>query len=386
MSEKSIDLTNVDYDDVLHLYRGWRKAEAALKEKTKELDDMKEKVQQLQDGHVKFRGQMNALESVKDLTISLQAQINVLQEENKQLLKENRDLSNRFAEADTVLREKVDVEKVYSKALKETQEELVDLRQRYLTTEAANKELESILSEEKGLRISAESRLEQADEAVEQLTSENSSLRVKLDSTIMRMNQCDQELAHASQQLSELTQEIAELNSEKEALMTAEAEIGVLKGDISRLLRLFEYYPAARGFLDRWYDSDGMAFLGMPTKDKSHHSAAASSSRRNSFSKGNISSSSNTPGKENSLGIDYRSLGIEGDEDEKDEGDIDLNATDLTPGDVAQLKRIYGGDPFPMTGSFEVSMRSICGAQFIDHTINPSCNAIGSTFIYSPYT
>lgn len=63
----SIDLMNVDYDDVLHLYRGWRKSEASLKEKVKELNSLKEKVKDLQDSHAKFRGKMQALESVKEV-------------------------------------------------------------------------------------------------------------------------------------------------------------------------------------------------------------------------------------------------------------------------------------------------------------------------------
>ena len=60
---------NVDYDDVLHLYRSWRKAEVALKDKNKELSTWKGRVKQLQESHVKFRGQMEALEAVKELTI-----------------------------------------------------------------------------------------------------------------------------------------------------------------------------------------------------------------------------------------------------------------------------------------------------------------------------
>jgi len=31
--EEKLNLSNVDYDDVLHLYRGWRKSENALRSK-----------------------------------------------------------------------------------------------------------------------------------------------------------------------------------------------------------------------------------------------------------------------------------------------------------------------------------------------------------------
>ena len=62
-TEVEPDLTNVDYEDVLHLYRGWRKSEGALKDKTKELNALKIRVKQLQESHIKFRGQIQALES-----------------------------------------------------------------------------------------------------------------------------------------------------------------------------------------------------------------------------------------------------------------------------------------------------------------------------------
>lgn len=60
---------SVDYDDVLHLYRGWRKAENNLKDKNKELNNLKEKVGLLQEAHNKFRGQMSQLEALKTLTV-----------------------------------------------------------------------------------------------------------------------------------------------------------------------------------------------------------------------------------------------------------------------------------------------------------------------------
>ena len=62
--KNSIDLLNVDYDDVLQLYRGWRRSEGMLKDKDKELAAMYERVEQLQTQHSKFRGQMAALEGI----------------------------------------------------------------------------------------------------------------------------------------------------------------------------------------------------------------------------------------------------------------------------------------------------------------------------------
>jgi hypothetical protein len=50
------DLLNLDYDDVLQLYRGWRKCESALKEKIDELATLRNRNLQLQDSHGKFKG------------------------------------------------------------------------------------------------------------------------------------------------------------------------------------------------------------------------------------------------------------------------------------------------------------------------------------------
>jgi hypothetical protein len=103
--EAEPDLTNVDYEDVLHLYRGWRKSEGALKDKTKELNALKIRVKQLQESHIKFRGQIQALESVKELTVSLQAQLSVTQQENLVLVDENRELKDLNGSADEMLKE-----------------------------------------------------------------------------------------------------------------------------------------------------------------------------------------------------------------------------------------------------------------------------------------
>ena len=52
------------------------------------------------------------------------------------------------------------------------------------------------------------------------------------------------------------------------------------------------------------------------------------------------------------LGIDD---GVEFDDFIDDESE---HYPDMTPGEFAQLKRLHGGDPFPVTGSFEVATES----------------------------
>ena len=118
-SEAEPDLHNVDYEDVLHLYRGWRKAEGALKEKNKELNALKIRVKQLQESHIKFRGQIQALESVKELTVSLQAQLATTQQENISLVNDNKELKSLNQQAEDMLRERANQEAEQTKAFRD---------------------------------------------------------------------------------------------------------------------------------------------------------------------------------------------------------------------------------------------------------------------------
>ena len=122
--KSSIDLLNVDYDDVLQLYRGWRRSEGMLKDKDKELAVMQKRIEQLQASHSKFRGQIIALEGVKELTITLQSNCNVLYQENLALTQENKNLEVKLqkADADTAAKER-EIEEIRS-ALKESESEL----------------------------------------------------------------------------------------------------------------------------------------------------------------------------------------------------------------------------------------------------------------------
>eukprot|EP00605_Chrysophyceae_sp_TOSAG23-4_P000727 GSChrysophyteH1.ASY1.ANO1.811.1 assembled CDS len=265
------DLTNVDYEDVLHLYRGWRKSEGALKDKTKELNALKIRVKQLQESHIKFRGQIQALESVKELTVSLQSQLSTVQEENSVLVDENRELKDLNNNAEEMLKEHQQRETEQTRAFRDVQIEFAMLRGRYEEMAISQRELETMTANEQAMRMAAESRISSGEENITTLREENKALRMKLDTTTQRMAQCDASLAAASEQLSTLSREVAGIAETRDDLSTAQAEVGMLKGDIARLLRLMENYPAAKGFLAKWRDSDGMAFIGIPkpgAKDK----------------------------------------------------------------------------------------------------------------------
>lgn len=364
-NEEKLNLSNVDYDDVLHLYRGWRKSENALRSKNKELNELKTRVKQLHDSHIKFRSQIQALEAVKELTVSLQTQLSVLSEENNRLAIENRELCELNTQAENLLRERMQIENQQSKALRSIQVDFATLRGRYEEISSSQRDLEALAADEQAMRMSCEARLDQAENTAENLRNENTALRIQLDATTLRMNQCDNELAHASEQLSSLGREIAHISAAGEAFSTSQAEIGVLKGDMARLLRLLEHYPAAKGFIVRWQDSEGMSFVGVPNKEstgsrsKIPRESASPSRTRASFD------------FEDTLRTSRNTLPFVED---------DINDTDgwlragISPAELNNLRRAHNGDPFPMSDDF---------AQELDNWVPSDAAREGLKFLHA---
>jgi len=173
------DLTNVDYEDVLHLYRGWRKSEGALKEKTKELNALKIRVKQLQESHIKFRGQIQALESVKELTISLQTQLTTVQQENVTLVSENKELQEVNATAEDMLKQRQTRETEQTRAFRDVQLEFAMLRGRYEEMAISQRELETMTANEQAMRMAAEARLGNSEESISTLREEN-KVRIRI--------------------------------------------------------------------------------------------------------------------------------------------------------------------------------------------------------------
>jgi chromosome segregation ATPase len=267
-SKGSIDLLNIDYEDVLHLYRGWRHAEGQLKDKNKEMNALKARIKQLQDSHVKFRGQIQALESVKELTISLQAQLSVLQEENKQLVKEKVKFSETASQAEILLVEAENEHAELVSTIQQKDQEISLFRGKYEELSASHKELEFLASEEQTGRLAAESRLRLCEDTLGKLQHDHKELREKYDSAVGKMSQCDKELAQAAKNLSALTNEVSTISSIREKLVAAETEREILETDITRLLRLLDQFSSqshnANGsaFAASWVDSDKMSFIG----------------------------------------------------------------------------------------------------------------------------
>lgn len=349
-NKEKINLSNVDYDDVLHLYRGWRKSENALRTKNKELNELKARVKQLHDSHIKFRSQIQALEAVKELTVSLQTQLSVLTEENNRLSTENRELCELNTQAESLLRERMEVENQQSKALRNIQVDFATLRGRYEEISSSQRDLEALAADEQAMRMSCEARLDQAENTAENLRNENTALRIQLDATTLRMNQCDNELAHASEQLSSLGREIAHISAAGEAFSASQAEIGVLKGDIARLLRLLEHYPAAKGFIVRWQDSEGMSFVGVPHKDSGSPSRTRARLPRDSISPTRGRSSIDF---EDTLRTSRSTLPVIEDDINDTEGWLRAG---ISPAELNNLRRTHNGDPFPMSDDFALEI------------------------------
>jgi chromosome segregation ATPase len=333
--KESIDLMNVEYEDVLQIYRGWRKSENMLKDKDKELQSLKTRIKQLQDSHSQFRNQIHALESVKELTMTLQQEVSTLQQENRQLVAENKELASLNLNAEILLKEKDHQEVESSRILKSVQLEFATLKGRYEETLKIQKELEKIASDEQATRMSAESRLKQADFTIESLKEETYSFKQKLEAANHKLNQCDQELMHASEQLSSISREVIAINNIKESLATSQAENGVLRGDITRLLKLLEYSSATRDFVEQWQSSSGMNFVGFD------HDPTSVSKFSSSFAAGM------GMGNEFSHDFDHGENG--------ENGIADESKYNISPVDFAQLKRIHGRDPFPLSSSYNVS-------------------------------
>lgn len=321
-SKNAVDLLNVDYDDVLHLYRGWRRSEGLLQDKNKELAALKGRIKQLQDSHLKFRSQIQALESVKELTVTLQTQLSIFQQENVQLISENKELLDINAQCESSMEHMSKELQDIKQKLHETEVRGENMKGRYEEVTVSNAEMERLATEEQAKRQAAEARLKNAEEMIEQLQREKKDLQDRVKITSNRMDETKKELGEVAKQLTVYSNEVTELGVVKDQLATAEAERDIVKGDISRLLRLLEHYPAAKGFVKRWQDNQGLSFIGVDNA-----AARESMSMQKSQSR-------------------YEDI-EEGDEN------------DLTPDELAHLKRLHGnGDPYPMASSMEVPLSS----------------------------
>lgn len=336
----AIDMEHIDYDDILQLYKGWKKAESDLREKTKQLQAVHEKVRSLQESHFEFRSQIQALESVKELTLTLQNEIQGLKTDNDKLITENQELMELNAQAETILRQKLQMESQQAKELQDCRRELEIIRNKYDQLLKSHQEVDMVAADEQNSRLTIEKKLEMANRTIETMKEDYRILRNKNDVTSSRLMQCDKELAHASEQLGILSQEISTIQTTNDKLLASEAEVGLLKADIARLIHLLEFYPPLKGFLRRWYDSEGMTFIGL-SGEAFHDDNERDQSTINYLS----SLYGSLPSAIHEEDVDY---------DEEDV-DIDHKITQINnvinPADYEHVKRVHNNDPFPIVAA-----------------------------------
>ncbi len=101
---------------------------------------------------------------------------------------------------------------------------------------------------------------------------------------------------------------------------------------------------------NHWNDSKGMDFVGMEG-----NGGGASSSARNSFTK--TAGNSINPMLDNTtFRIDHKEYDPSQHDLANELSELALSKFELTPAEFANLKRIHGGDPFPMTSTVAVSV------------------------------
>ena len=211
----SIDMEDIGYEDVLQMHRGWRRSEIELRATTCELNTLKIKCQHLQESHARFLSQIESLESIRDLNVSLQEKMERIELEKLQLHEVNVQLIHSNSMAKVLLN---DFEVSAATRDRETREARLEndiTREQYRGVTASHRELEIMVSNETESRKSSEARLATCDKLINSLHLENASIRLKLDSTLLKMNQCDHELAYVSLELSKLVEEVTAIREKK---------------------------------------------------------------------------------------------------------------------------------------------------------------------------
>lgn len=257
----SIDMEDVGYDDILQMHRGWRRSEIELQSTLHELNVFKLNCQQMQDRQSRFVSQIASLESIRDFNMSLQHQMERIEREKLELHEANVKLIQSQSKPELLLDDFDSSIITRDREARGVRLENVIIREHYQEVVASHRELEIMISSTVESLRCTEARLVTCDKLVDSLRLENASIRLKLDSTLIKMNQCDYELAYASLQLTKLAEEVGAAKATKVRETTTNVEVGILKRDISRLLRLLEHYPASRSFRRRWNDSHGLSFV-----------------------------------------------------------------------------------------------------------------------------
>ena len=258
----SLDLLNIEYDDILHLYRGFRKTEGLLSDKSKEYESLAKQYETLQQNFDHCQDKLKSLESLRDNTHQLESQVLQLHQQNEQLVFENNELAQISIQAEEIVREKISMEEKHVREIEEMRCTISELQNKYDELCKSKYSVDQALEEVLHDKESMTQQLHEAEDLSEMLKEENFILRKKLETARDKLSACDKDLTLASEKLLELSTEVASVAQTEATTQLNSTENALLKRDISRLLKLLENYPAAHGFLSHWRDSGGMSYIG----------------------------------------------------------------------------------------------------------------------------
>jgi hypothetical protein len=326
------DLLNLDYDDVLHLYRGWRAAETQVKDKTKEINALRERLAVQQQENSEFKDNLHTLEGLRDLKIKLETDLAFTEKENDQLKGDLRNVQESHNSLENIIKSKEALVEQQRGYIQNLEIEITSQKGMYAecveTIKVKNNLLEEEIARTKALRID----LSTTQDIVATLKRDNETLKGKLDTTTARMLQCDRNLAHASEQLRDLTVEVGGMAKEKfdlrDNVSQFEAEVNILQKDISRLLQLLEHYPSSKRFLNSWRASQGMTFVG-----------------------------AGRPRQQRTDERDYLDMDMHDEDDDfeaEDDHGMGWKDVNIDPDELADMKRYHGGiDKHPLPSNFD---------------------------------
>jgi DNA repair exonuclease SbcCD ATPase subunit len=256
------DIFKMDHNELLKMYRNWKKSESVIKFKNDEIKMLKNNSKYFEDSNIKLRGQVQALESVRDLVSTFQIQLSSLREENLQLKKENSELMELNQQVEFTLNQRLVDENHQIQQLTLVHENFKTLAEKYEKLEKSTKENSSNNVQEKVHNQSLETEIILLQTKLNQSKKEIYELNEKLSTANNRLTECDKELAHASNQLYNLSLEISYYTQTQKESSCNQWEIELLKNDISRLLKLVVHIPASSEFLKCWQDNQALSYIG----------------------------------------------------------------------------------------------------------------------------
>ena len=259
------DLINIDYQELLKIYRNWKASESIIISKTKDLKALTLKYNNIHELNIQYQGRIKALESVKDITLTFQNQLTQLKNENESLKAQNNELLAATKDLENILNSKLGDDNTQVEQLTHIHSEFSLLSERYKSLEHNNLHIENILAKEKANTRAYETQIIVLENKISTLIDENYRYKSQLETSHNRLAQCDKELAHASNQLYNLSLEMTNIHNKKEEIVTNTWEIELLKTDISRLLKLIEHIPSLSEFLYKWQDSIRLSYMDEPT-------------------------------------------------------------------------------------------------------------------------